>query len=461
METELSKTEQLSLETAKFITDQILIAQHDFDPDWWDIVNHRFPKKGSRKAYKRKYLDAIEHDLNAFALGGLTKYLRLYVDDRTRSISFDWNITLKGVGSPYRKHIDNIPLPYFEEIKTKRSDLFADFIDVRTELVQTMNPFIIQDKFRLARGETVKATVSKISAERLVCHAPTIFDLIHYFQKHKGDDTRVKMDDVDGQTVVVLKAKSIYELLTVKGGGAKMNAKEELKKLQETPFHLVYETESSNRRKSGEGEYVARPIGESFSSFIYQVDINQNNGNITLWVHAALLSIEQHAKKLPADLRERWNKWNPRRMEQYHFNAAAWSWMQRQHFNEWTVDKLLDVWGIKPDKKDPKRMWQRFTSCIAFLMLTNEIRSYNLITTSSKNVREARKAFENVKGIKNINAKGIKNMDVKDKKNLDQWLEKNFCTDDVRNATHVLFRMDRTTHPLIKGEMKTATIPFE
>ena len=160
-----------------------------------------------------------------------------------------WNITLKGVGSPYRKHVENIPLPYFEEIKSKRSDLCADFIDVRTELVQTMNPFIIQDQFRLARGETIKATVSKISAERLVRHAPTIFDLIHYYQKHKKDDTRVKMDDVDGQTVVVLKAKSIYELLTVKGGGAKMNAKEELKKLQETPFHLVYETESSKKGK--------------------------------------------------------------------------------------------------------------------------------------------------------------------------------------------------------------------
>ena len=41
-------------------------------------------------------------------------------------------------------------------------------------------------------------------------------------------------------------------------------------------------------------------------------------------------------------------------MEQYHYNAAAWSWMQRQHYNEWTVEKLLDVWEIKPDKKDPK-----------------------------------------------------------------------------------------------------------
>ena len=450
-QTELSETEVLSLETAKFITDQILIAQHDFDPDWWDIVNHRFPKKGSRKAYIRKYLDAIEHDLKAFPMGHTTKYLRLYVDDRTRSISFDWNITLKGVGVPYRKHVDNIPLPYFEEIKSKRRDLCADFIDVRTELVQTMNPFIIQDKFRLARGETVKATVSKISAERLVRHAPTIFDLILYYQKHKKDDTRVKMDDVDGQTVVVLKAKSIYELLTVKGGGAKMNAKEELKKLQETPFHLVYETESSKKRKSGEGQYVVRPIGESFSSFIYQFDINQRNGNITLWVHAALLSIEQHSKKLPADVRHRWNKWNPRRMEQYHYNAAAWSWMQRQHYNDWTVGKLLDVWEIKPDKKDPKRMWQRFASCIAFLMLTNEIRSYDLITTSCKKIMEALLiAKKDPAFVKNYG-----------KNKIDQWLKDNFGTDDVRKATHVLFRMDRTTHPLIKGDMKTAWIPFQ
>ena len=129
-------------------------------------------------------------------------------------------------------------------------------------------------------------------------------------------------------------------------------------------------------------------------------------------------------------------------MEQYHYNAAAWSWMQRQHYNEWTVEKLLDVWEIKPDKKDPKRMWQRFASCIAFLMLTNEIRSYDLLTASRKNIREA---LESAKGVKDP----------------DQWCKDNFRTDDVRKATHVLFRMDRTTHPLIRGEMKTPSIPFE
>ena len=74
--------------------------------------------------------------------------------------------------------------------------------------------------------------------------------------------------------------------------------------------------------------------------------------------------------------------------------------------------------------------------------MTNEIRSYDLVTTSSKNVREA---LENAK-------------DVKDPK---QWGKDNFGTDDVRKATHVLFRMDRTTHPLIRGEMKPAMVPFE
>ena len=75
-------------------------------------------------------------------------------------------------------------------------------------------------------------------------------------------------------------------------------------------------------------------------------------------------------------------------------------------------------------------------------MLTNEIRSYDLVTTSNKNVTEALK-----------NAKDVKDSE--------QWCKDNFGTDDVSKATHVLFRMDRTTHPLIRGEMKPAKVPFE
>ena len=87
-------------------------------------------------------------------------------------------------------------------------------------------------------------------------------------------------------------------------------------------------------------------------------------------------------------------------------------------------------------------MWQRFASCIAFLILTNEIRSYDLLTASHKNIREALES-------------------AKDVKDPDQWCKDNFRTDDVSKATHVLFRMDRTTHPLIRGEMKPAKVPFE
>ena len=114
--------------------------------------------------------------------------------------------------------------------------------------------------------------------------AGQLFDLIYFYQKHRNNPQRINVTELEGEPVITLKARSVYDLTSVQSQDAAEGVKRELVKLTKVHFHLIYETDSSLKRKKGKGTYkVSKIISKnSLSPFLLRVDFNPKNGKVVV-----------------------------------------------------------------------------------------------------------------------------------------------------------------------------------
>ena len=90
--------------------------------------------------------------------------------------------------------------------------------------------------------------LKEIGDERLLHHAPLLFDLIYFYQKHRNNPQRINVTELEGEPVITLKARSVYDLTSVQSRDAAEGVKRELIKLTKVDFHMIYETDSSLKK---------------------------------------------------------------------------------------------------------------------------------------------------------------------------------------------------------------------
>ena len=83
------------------------------------------------------------------------------------------------------------------------------------------------------------------------------------------------------------------------------------------------------------------------------------------------------------------------------------------------VEKFLQVCDLQPDRKNPKRLWERLQSVLKWLQVTLEISGYKLYRQWNKEKRVPEHE-----------------------------------TNDFNQARYIVFQMERATHPFIKGILK-------
>ena len=307
---------------------------------------------------------------------------------------------------------------FLMELEAKRSTFIQPIVRIQKELLQSFNPVLLSGEkstVRLRNDHARPSDLRNLVDEGLIDHAPILFDLIHYYRRHLYDDSRVDEIEIDGETFIELKARSIRQMTSVRSRKAVSNAKKELHELTSKKFHFIYETEKSLRRRKGGGSYeVVEIISKNrFSPIIISVDIDPVTGRIVVIAHEFLVRIDHHSKSLPMDIRNRWNEWGPRsKVTRSMRLASAWSWMQRRRSVVVRVEKFMNVCDIRRDKRNPKRIWERLTSVLSWLVDTLEITSYGLFMVWDK----------------------------------DERLPKHE-TNDIETARYIRLRMEGSTHP--------------
>jgi len=395
----------------------------DFDPNLFNDLANSNSSKGHLKKVSRFLDRAIQNGIKK-VINGEVVNIKIYIDQHEVLFEIPFSHG-KRYKSLHRVRATDVSEGFITELRAKRSDLIQPTIKIKKELLQTFNPIILaggKATVRWKGGVASLKDLKEIGDERLLHHAPLLFDLIYFYQKHRNNPQRINVTELEGEPVITLKARSVYDLTSVQSQDAAEGVKRELVKLTKVHFHLIYETDSSLKRKKGKGVYKVSQITSknTFSPFLLRVDINPKNGQVTVISHQFLTTIENHYRHVPADIRSRWNRWKPQSKITHAMKlASGWSWMQRRNRVPVRVGKFLQVCDLQPDIKNPKRLWERLQSVLKWLQVTLEISRYQLY-------REW------------------------DKKKQTPVHE----TNDFNQACYIVFQMERATHPYIKGILK-------
>jgi|GEM_PF-4867869 len=388
----------------------------DFDPKLLSDLAISNNSKGHLKKVARFLDRAIQNGIRKL-INGEEVNIKIFIDQHEVLFEIPFSHG-KRYGSLHRVRVTDVSEGFITELRAKRPDLIQSTIKIQKELLQTFNPIILaggKAEVRWRGGLASLKSLKEIGDEKLVHHAPLLFDLIHFYQKHQNNPNRINVTELEGEPVITLKARSVYDLTSVQSQDAAEGVKSELIKLTNVQFHLIYETDSSLKRKKGRGAYkVSKIISKnSFSPFLLRVDINPKNGQVAVIAHQFLTTIENHCRHVPADIRSRWNRWVPQSKITHAMKlASGWSWMQRMNRVPVRVEKFLQVCDLQPDRKNPKRLWERLQSVLKWLQVTLEISGYKLYRQWNKEKRVPEHE-----------------------------------TNDFNQARYIQFQMERATHP--------------
>ena len=102
-------------------------------------------------------------------------------------------------------------IPEIEGIRQKSEDhlnrlkKYIGDLNLEKELLQTFNPIILvggKAKVIWKGGDASLKDLKEIGDKKLVHHAPLLFDLIYFYQKHRNNPQRINVTELEGEPVI-------------------------------------------------------------------------------------------------------------------------------------------------------------------------------------------------------------------------------------------------------------------
>ena len=267
------------------------------------------------------------------------------------------------VRDAWRKQFSNLPRPVLKYIQTELSEYLEHQIPMNKRVVETFNPKVMLRTLKDPQGRPLdKARLDEVSQQTLVHHAPLLVDLVRFCRENMNNSDKVQKVMVENseEVVGIRLTTSIPELTSMRGKPAKAIL-DELRGLMRKPIRVLFQSSKFKGRIRRQAPTLTTGIIRDLA-----VDVGKP---LVVEISSLLMAIEGGFRLLPDNLRERWARF-PERRQPHHEAAWGWAMLARFEYHEEGVEKLLKVWGIELDRKDPKRTWQRFQSCIRFLRQT-------------------------------------------------------------------------------------------
>jgi hypothetical protein len=334
--------------------------------------NGKITKAMFERGYQRTLYRMTNYEIGGDA-GDLD--LRVSFQSKTQEVQFSFNIELPEYDNyrdTMRFKFSGVSIDDQKKIKKKyKPFMSAKPIPVSNTIIETSNPLVTLTSLKDLSGNAIQGgIIDDLLIQHLAGNAPLINDILRFYNKYKRTDRVQEVKTADGETEqYTIFPNSLVELTGISGGRDFIRLKKELESLRVNTPRIMLRTKLKGRGFSRKAPRLQTGLILSYTL---------NTKPLKIALSPILISLDGGFKKMPANLREKWDQWAPRKRKSYHELAFFWAYQLPATPDKRSLTILKKHWGIADDKKDPKRTMQRVESCIDFLKTADLLLSHKI-----------------------------------------------------------------------------------
>jgi hypothetical protein len=341
----------------------------------------------TQSMFERGYKEAMKKIL-AYKPGHEDRVnLKVSIHAESREVIFSCDIKLSdSYRDAVRFRIKDVALNDIEIIERRYKPFIEKKVNMSDRLIETSNPLVpfnskvaatlsVSSRLKDLYGNDIQGGIlDKLLIQHLAGNAPIINDILRFYEKYKRTNRVREIYSEGTLEAVCIYPKSLTELTGIKSGKKLDAVKKELKSLSERQEIYLSSEEDEKKKKKKRNK---RDAGVLHTPLIYT--FSQRTTPIEIKLSPILFDIDGGFRKMPANLREKWDRWSPKKRKPYHELAYFWAYQLPATPDKRSLELLKKHWGIQNDKQNPKREMERVRSCFEFLEINDLLLSYKII----------------------------------------------------------------------------------